>query len=266
MNRMLVVVFSSQADAYAGVRALRALDAEGSLSLYGLGVIAKDQAGVVSVLDSDGHGAVGVGVGMAVGALIGLLAGPVGMAVGAVAGTLAGALRDSWVSGVGLEFVDETQTTLQPGTVAIVAEVEEDWIIPVDTRMEAAGGVVFRRARSDLQAAIREHELALFRAEIADLQREFEQAGDSAKARLQARLDAATSQLDAAMAQARQSLAGLQAEADSRVRALEARWAQAQGVLQATLQERAARVRSAYDARSARLREAWGLSSQGPGG
>ncbi len=51
----------------------------------------------------------------------------------------------------------------------------------------------------------------------------------------------------------------LQAEADARVRALEARWAGAQGTLEATLQERAARVRNAYDARSAKISQAWGL-------
>lgn len=264
MNRMLVVIFSSQAEAYAGVRALRELDSEGSLSLYGVGVIQKDQAGVVSVLDAEGHGAVGVGVGLAVGALIGLLAGPVGMAVGAVAGTLAGALRDSWLSVVGLEFVDETQATLQPGTVAIIAEVDEEWIIPVDTRMEAAGGVVLRRARSDVEATVLEHELAALRAEITALQREFEQAGDSARTHLQARLDAATTRLDAAMARTRQSITGLQAEADSQFQSLEARWAQAQGALQATLQQRATRLRSAYDARRAALARAWGLNSQTP--
>ena len=161
MNRMLVVIFSTQTEAYAGVRALRQLEAEGSLVLYGLGVVARDASGAVSVLERSGPDAVGVGVGMAVGALVGMLAGPVGMAVGAVAGTLAGAARDSWVSGLGLDLVDETQTRLQPGKVAIVAEVDEDWIVPVDTQMEAAGGVVFRHARSDVEASVAEPEPAV---------------------------------------------------------------------------------------------------------
>ena len=260
MNRMLVVVFASQAEAYAGVRVLRQFDAEGSLALYALGVIAKSPSGEVTVLDNETPGAVGTGMGLAVGGLIGMLAGPVGMAVGAVAGTLVGAMRDSWVAGVGLDFVEETQTYLQPGRVAIVAEVEEDWIIPVDTAMEAAGGVVFRRARSDVEAAAREHELAILRTEIADLQREFTQAGESARGRLQKRVDAATARLETAMQQARQAIADLQAEADTRVQALESKWAQAQGALKATLQDRATRVRNAYDNRSAKLSKAWGLT------
>ena len=260
MNRMLVVVFASQAEAYAGVRALRQFDAEGSLALYALGVIAKSPSGEVTVLDNETPGAVGTGMGLAVGGLIGMLAGPVGMAVGAVAGTLVGAMRDSWVAGVGLDFVEETQTYLQPGRVAIVAEVEEDWIIPVDTAMEAAGGVVFRRARSDVEASMREHELAAFRAEIADLQREYAQASEAARRRLQARVDVATAKLEATLQGARQAVARLQLEADQRVQALESKWAQAQGALKATLQERATRVRNAYDSRSAKLSEAWGLT------
>ncbi len=260
MNRMLVVIFSDQTEAYAGVRVLRQLDTEGSLALYALGVIAKSPSGEVTVLESEAPGAVGTGMGLAVGGLIGMLAGPVGMALGAVAGTLVGAMRDSWVAGVGLDFVEETQTCLQPGKVAIVAEVEEDWIIPVDTAMEAAGGVVFRRARTDVEAGVRDHELAAFKAEIADLQREYAQASDSAKGRLQARVDAATAKLEVALQRARQSAAELQTEADARVKALEVQWAQAQGALKTTLQERAARVRSAYDTRSAKLSEAWGLA------
>ena len=35
-----------------------------------------------------------------------------------------------------------------PEKSAIVAEIEETWVIPVDTRMEAIGGLVIRRPRA----------------------------------------------------------------------------------------------------------------------
>jgi hypothetical protein len=40
----------------------------------------------------------------------------------------------------------DVATALTPGKYAVVADVDEDWVTPVDTRMEAVGGVVFRRS------------------------------------------------------------------------------------------------------------------------
>lgn len=71
------------------------------------------------------QGPIGTGVGLAVGSLIGLLGGPVGLVAGALTGALVGAIRDFWVAGVDLDFV-EAGKGLLPGKVALVAEVEEE--------------------------------------------------------------------------------------------------------------------------------------------
>jgi hypothetical protein len=39
----------------------------------------------------------------------------------------------------------------EPGKCPVVADVSEEWVTPVDTRMEALGGVVFRTARQNVQ-------------------------------------------------------------------------------------------------------------------
>lgn len=39
---------------------------------------------------------------------------------------MAGAVRDVWVAGVGLDFVEEPTRHLLPGKVALLAEVEQD--------------------------------------------------------------------------------------------------------------------------------------------
>ena len=48
---------------------------------------------------------------------------------------------------MGLDFIDEATRHLMPGKAALVAELDEEWVIPVDTALEAAGGQVFRRSR-----------------------------------------------------------------------------------------------------------------------
>ena len=71
------------------------------------------------------------------------MAGPVGMVVGAMTGTLAGAIRDFWIAGVDLDFVDEAERMLLPGKVALVAEVDEEWAVPVEPRSKRAAAPCF---------------------------------------------------------------------------------------------------------------------------
>src|SRR5215467_9269741 len=73
---------------------------------------------------------------------------PAGVAVGAAAGMMGGATADLDNARIGGDFIDDVNAELLPNRVALVAEIEEDWATPVDTRMEAIGGTVFRRALS----------------------------------------------------------------------------------------------------------------------
>ena len=49
MNKMLVAVFESETQAYAGLSALNELPREGSLTLYATGVISKGADGKVEL-------------------------------------------------------------------------------------------------------------------------------------------------------------------------------------------------------------------------
>ena len=60
------------------------------------------------------------------------------MAVGASLGGLAGVLFDVSKSGVDVSFLDDVAKTLTAGKVAVLAEVDESWTTPVDTRLQQA--------------------------------------------------------------------------------------------------------------------------------
>ncbi len=149
MDRMFVVVFDSEDKAYEGKKALLQLDSEGSISVYGYAVVAKNADGTATIKQGDDSGPLGTLAGTSLGSLIGVLFGPVGLAIGATAGFAGGISADLANAGVGDEFIDDVSKFLLPSKVAVVAEIEEDWTTPVDTRMESIGGLVFRRALSD---------------------------------------------------------------------------------------------------------------------
>jgi uncharacterized membrane protein len=259
MDKMLVVVFDNESKAYEGIKALRELHAEASLTLYATAVIAKDANGKVSVKQAADQGPLGTVLGLTTGSLIGLLGGPAGLAVGATTGTFAGSLYDLAQVGVGEDFLAEVSQRLSPGKVAVVAEIDEEWVTPLDTRMDALGGIAFRRARGEFIDAQIEREIAADKAEIAKLKAEHNQAVGEAKAKLKAKLDAAQNRLQARRDLLKENVEAIKREGEAKMKSLQEQTAQAKGEMKAKLEKRIGEARADHQLRVDKLSKAWQL-------
>ena len=203
MNRMLVVVFDDEKKAYEGKSALVQLDAEGSIFLYATAVVTKATDGTVAVKQED-PGPVGSLIGTSAGALIGLLAGPVGAAIGALSGLTLGMIGDIDQARIGADFIDDVRKALTPGKVGLLAEVDEDWTTPVDTRMEKLGGTVFRRSVSEVRDIANDEDAAAIRADIAQYKAERAQASAELKTKLLERINQLDTKLQARIQKAKE--------------------------------------------------------------
>ncbi len=197
MDRMLVVVFDNESKAYEGKEALLQLDREGSIGVYGYAVLAKAADGTTTSKQGDDVGPLGTLTGTALGSLIGLLGGPAGVAVGAATGLAAGATVDLHNARISDDFIDDVSKMLVPTRVAVVAEIEEDWTTPVDTRMETLGGTVFRRALSDVEDTVDDEDIAAIKADMAQMKAEHAQARADRKAKLQEKINQLDTKLQA---------------------------------------------------------------------
>ena len=227
MDRMLVVMFDSESKAYEGKKALLQLDSEGSIGVYAYAVVAKNADGTASVKQGDDSGPLGTLVGTSLGSLIGVLFGPVGLAVGATAGFAGGATADLTNAGVGEDFIDDVTKVLLPNRVTVVAEIEEDWTTPVDTRMESIGGTVFRRALSDVKHQIHEENVTAMKADLAQFQAENAQADADLKAKLQEKINQLDSKIQAQLQKAKDKRAAAESQAQAKVKILKAKAAAA---------------------------------------
>jgi len=259
MDKMIVTVFNDERSAYEGARALRELHEEGSLTLYAATVIFKDTNGVITVKQAADEGPFGTFAGLATGSLIGLLGGPVGVAVGAVAGTLGGSLFDLLRVGVSDDFLTEVYVNLVPNRWAIVAEVDETWVTPLDTRMDALGGVVFRRARGEFMDLQIEREIAADKAEIERLETEYKQALGEAKTKLKVKVDAARKRSEDRRDLLIERIEEIEREGDAKIKLVQEQLAKATGQAKANLERRVADERAKHNARVAKLRGAWRL-------
>ena len=254
MERILVVVFDDEPRTYEGSHALKQLDAEGSIAIHAEAVIKKNADGTVTIKQSEDDFPIRTLGGTAIGSLIGLLEGPVGLAVGATAGLLAGRIGDLHAAGVDAEFVDEVAATLSPGKCAVIADVSEEWVTPVDTRMEALGGTVFRKARKNVENDERARDVAELRADIDQLKAELAHAHGERKAKLQARIDKLNAELEAELDQARQRAEQIKSETEAKVKALQNKAEKTQGAIKATFEARVKWIRDDYDQSQAKLK------------
>jgi len=223
MDRMLVVVFDSESKAYEGRKALLQLDGEGSISVYAYAVLAKHADGTSSIKQGEDAPPVGSLVGTSIGSLIGLLGGPAGLAIGAAAGFAAGATADLDNARIGDDFVEDVTNALSPNTVALVAEIEEDWTTPVDSRMEAIGGSVFRRALSEVRETVDREEIAAMKADLAQMKAEHAQARADRQGKLREKINRLESKVQDRLQRAKDRRQAAERQAQAKAQILKAK-------------------------------------------
>jgi len=220
---MLVVIFPNESKAYEGRTALQQLDSEGSISVYAYAVLVKNTDGTATVKQGDDVGPIGTLVGTSLGSLLGVLGGPVGVVAGAAAGMAAGSTIDLNNTRVGADFIDDVQKVLLPPNVALVAEVDEEWTTPVDTRMEAIGGNVFRRALSEVAETMDDEDVAAMKADLAQLKAERAKAQADREAKLEEKINQLDSKIQAQLQAAKERNDATKRKAQAKAQLLEAR-------------------------------------------
>jgi len=217
MDRMLVVIFDRESKVYEAKNALFQLDHGGSIVVYAYAVVARNLDGTASVRQSDDPRPVDTLVGTSLGALLGLLGGPIGAALGAAAGLVAGGSVDVSHARVGEDFVEDVKDKLLPEKFALVAEIREDWTEPVDTRMEALGGTVFRRALSEVRHMVHEEDVAAMKADRAQMKAEHAQADADRKVKLHELINQLDSKIEAQIEKSKQRRLAAEAQEKGKV-------------------------------------------------
>ena len=161
--QLIVAAFQNEGEAKEALKALKQAKKEGLIKIDSAAILRKDEKGKIHIKETHdmggGKGAVLGGVG---GAAVGLIAGAAlaaPLAVGALIGGLVAKLRDSGFSDERLETLGES---LQPGTSAIVAVVEHEWVAKVEEALaETEADLITAELSADIAGQLEAgHELA----------------------------------------------------------------------------------------------------------
>ena len=204
MDRLLVVVFDAESKAYEAKKALHELDNEDVITVFDQAVVARNADGSAAVRQIEGPTPVRTLAGTVLGALIGLLGGPVGAGVGAGVGMATGAAMDVSNARISDDFVEDVREKLTPEKFALVAEIRELSTTEVDTRMDALGGTVYRRALKEVKRTFHDDNVAAMKADRAQLKAERAQAHVDRKAKLQEKINELDSKIEARLERATQ--------------------------------------------------------------
>jgi uncharacterized membrane protein len=274
MNRFVVLVFPDETRAFKALHALWELHREGALTVFGTSVVAREKDGKLSVKQQVDEGPLGFGVGTLTGSLIGVFGGPVGMAVGAVAGGMFGAVTDLFQSEVSMEFVEDVKRDLAPGKYAVVAEVAEDWLIPLEASVAELDGIVIREPRGEYVDALVERTVEARKSEFQEWNTQ--RAADFAKWKaerasavaermqttLDARIERARTKLQRTAENARDVLDRTKAEMEAKVHALEEQASHATPEVKERIRRRIKDVRGDLEMREKKLAHAYQLTQE----
>lgn len=262
MEDILVVVFDREAIAYEGLNYLNQLDSDGVVNLYAGAVIAKEGDGRVTTRGWQGNFPFHTIAGTAFGSLIGLLGGLAGFGIGATVGGVTGIIRDLHAADVNSHFASDVASVLKPGKFATIADVNEEYIAPIDTRMRALGGTVFRTEKQSFEYEVRMQQIAQTQAQIDRLRREEIMAMSGEKTKIQAQIDTLDHKLQKMMTEADQQAQQLKRETEAKLQSLEQKAAKAQGEAKKRINAQIDQLRQQYENSVAKLKN---MEAEKPG-
>ena len=184
------------------------------------------------------------------------------MAIGLGGGALLGSLTDLANLGVGGEFLDDVSKDLTPGKVAVIAEVSEEWVTPLNERMSKLGGIVHRTGRAAVEDELSQKEMASAKAELSQLKAEYEHTKTESKAKLKARIDEVEAQAHTTSERLHTRMNDLKQETEAKLKSLLAQATKATGDMKARIDQRIAELHLDGERRSHQLKQAWGLTKK----
>lgn len=189
MTNLIIASFNEEAEAIEASHKFNELETIGDITIYEMTLIQKPAQGEAVVLQADDATA-GLRTlsGAAIGGLIGTLAGPVGAIIGMFTGTLTGAVLEEDHYGFTEDFQAKAAGQLQPGSTAIIAEIDEDNEIFVDSSLTPLGATVIRTDVNYEYDEQSDEEMEEYEEDIADQRAKIKSATAEEKSRIQKKI------------------------------------------------------------------------------
>ena len=154
---LVVYAYNEESKAEEVLKALKELQKRKVFTVLNAAVLVMDKDGKAKLRETeDVNARRGALFGAIAGGLVGLLGGPAGVIVGAAAGAATGGVAAHKLDmGFSDEYLKEFQESLSPGSSALIALVEHEWVERVIAELKEHEGTLFRKAlKADIAAQL----------------------------------------------------------------------------------------------------------------
>lgn len=190
MENLIVATFKDLQNANGALDKLKNLDYLDDIVLYNIVLVRKSGDSQFEFLYRYGSDTEDLPAGGAViGSLVGLLAGPIGMAIGMMTGAMVGAVDEDDTDSFLDEVSKKVNKVMLTGDYAIVADLEEDIDLLVDTYLDPFHAVIIRTSLNADYAIYDELEWDELDKEIDDAGKKLAAAKEADKAAIKDKLD-----------------------------------------------------------------------------
>jgi uncharacterized membrane protein len=207
MTNLTIVTYPNEEQARAGAKRLAEIESIGDITVYESVVIKKDEKGDISILQEDISTGAGTIAGMAIGGLIGSLAGPVGLLTGLLLGTLTGIAYESDNYSFSEDYAKKIAEGIEPGMAAIIAEVDEDDPVFLNSYVAETGGTLLRTDADTAYEVFDDEQVEIWDEEIASNRAKLKAASEEDKEKIR-------NAIEALKENRRQRIAALKADAE----------------------------------------------------
>lgn len=161
MESVLLVTFEDPKGADQALTELGRLNDDHAVTIRSAAIVERDTEGRFRVREEpEIEQYTGTVSGGLIGGLLGVLAGPAGLLFGGLAGLLVGSFADTEVAEDAEQMLVAMSHRIEPGTTALVADIDETAPDVIDGTMDTLGGIVTRRARRAVEAELESAEKA----------------------------------------------------------------------------------------------------------
>lgn len=154
---LVVYAYNGKGKANEVLKALQELQKRKVFTVLNAAVLVMDEDGKAKLRETEDVDAKrGALFGAIAGGLVGLLGGPAGVIVGAATGAVTGGVAAHTIDmGFSDEYLREIQESLKPGSSALIALVEHEWVERVIAELNEYEGTLFRKAlKADIAAQL----------------------------------------------------------------------------------------------------------------
>ena len=190
MTNLIIASFREDSKAIEASKKLSDLESLGDITIFERLLVKKDANGATSILQTESTEGLRTLSGMAMGSLIGSIAGPVGLLAGMLVGTVSGTADEDDYLGFSQNFLTKATKLMQPGSSAIIAEIDEDSEVFVDSSLKPFDGTLVRTDVDYEFEKYSDEQIEAFDEEVAEERAKLKVATDSEKAKIKDKIAA----------------------------------------------------------------------------